>query len=204
MLKLRYLETGRSRVAVAGGLLAVGAAAATAAIHSRGSSAAPPATFAILTAAPTSLPAGSFTPMLSDYRVERDKDARLALDNGVLQYFVVEPKTVDRLCLVVRNRATTAAVSTCQARSPLKADSVIWISHAKPGGVFDLYGLVPDGVETASVGNVEDKVAKNAFYLRDVPASATELIISGPDIYSSEALGEQVPAGVTIAPDPEQ
>jgi hypothetical protein len=124
----------------------------------------------------------------------------LAFSQSPIKYFVVAPGT-DQLCLAVRNGPAT--VSTCRSRSTLTPSDVIWISHAEPGGVYDLYGLVPDSVTTVAAGSRFATATNNVFLLRAVPASVKDIVLTSADGAHVVSIGEQVPQNVTIAPDPE-
>ena len=76
-------------------------------------------------------------------------------------------------------------------------------SEPKPGARFDVYGLVPDGLATVTVGRVKANVKNNAFLIQDAPASAESIVVDGPGRHAAIEIGQQVPPGVTIAPDPE-
>jgi hypothetical protein len=158
-------------------------------------------TFAILKKPTTPLPPGSLTPRLRSLGANPARDARLALDAGAVRLFAVAPSgSRNKICLVVRNFGAT--VSTCADLALLAADNVLWISHAKPGGVYDLYALAPDGMQRVQAASAIAIVSNNALLLRDVPASAEDITLAGAGFENTVHIGPQVPPGVTIAPDP--
>ena len=191
----------RRGVGLGGVVLCAALSAILASIFSAGSAhSAPAASFAVLRKAAAPLPAHTFTPVLQGVGANPARDAHLAFDNGVLRLYAVAPRT-DHLCLSVVQ--ATTSVNSCVARSTVTQNDLVWISHAKPGGVYDLYGLAPDGIGSIRAGQAVTHVSNNAFVLHDVPNSVQDLEISRAGTHVVIHVGQQIPDGVTIAPDPE-
>jgi hypothetical protein len=192
----------RRRVVGVGIVVTLGALSAIlASIFSAGSAhSAPAASFAVLRKPAAPLPAHTFTPLLRSVGAKPARDAHVAFNNGVTRLYAVAPSG-DHLCLsVVR---ATAAVNSCVARSAVTPNDVVWIAHAKPGGVYDLYGLAPDGISSIRAGQRATHVASNAFVLSNVPNSVQDIVITRGSTHVAIHVGQQIPDGVTIAPDPE-
>jgi hypothetical protein len=122
--------------------------------------------------------------------------AHLALDAGGLQLFAVTSNDGRFLCLTVRSVDGTA--DTCRQRSGLRGDDVIWIRRASPDGVFDVFGLAPDGITSIHTGATSTKPANNAFALRAIPAWFTDLVIDGPNVHRDLSLGPQQSSVPTV------
>jgi hypothetical protein len=149
--------------------------------------------FGVLSGPTVSLPSGSFTPVLQQVGGQLGVRAHLALDSSGSQLFAVASRDRQYLCLTVRSADATA--NTCRLRSGLRRDDIIWIRRANPGGVSDLFGLVPDGINSAQAGALSAQSGNNVFVVRDIPASVTDLVIDGPGIHRDISLGapEAVP-----------
>ncbi len=159
--------------------------------------AAKPATFSVLERQPTSLPRDKVTPRLRELGVNSDTDPRLALERNGVRYFVV-PAPHKELCLVIVKRSVTA--NTCL--SGLNRDDAMWLSHPKAGGVMDVYGVVSDEVTSVSIGMKRTEIVNNVFVLEDVPITEL-LVLSGSGVSRTIDMGQQIPPGVTIGPEPE-
>lgn len=168
--------------------------------HSRASQTPPagPATYAALASAPTSLPAQNFPSELKRFGVDLASDAHLLLGLDSTQLYAAASKDGGHLCLVVERPALS--MSTCTARSLVTSDDVIWISHARPGGTYEVYGLAPDGTTKASAnGTAPAAVSNNAFVLHNIPDSVTSFATTGHHGTKEVTVGQLVPPGVTIA-----
>jgi hypothetical protein len=188
------------RTVVAFAVVAAAFALAVAGLFSSGADATSSgASFSVLATPAAVAPPGVFPPRVLRAGADPKTDAHLALDRAGLRFYVVAPNS-DLVCLAVRTASATA--TTCRSRIAITPDTAIWISHAQPGGAFDLYGLVPDGVEAALLGGSTANVTNNVFLLQDVPAVEHHLKLTGPTVDTSIAIGEQVPPGQVIAPDP--
>jgi hypothetical protein len=180
---------------------AAAAGAATTGMFGRDGTGTTPVTFAIVGRAPYPLPVGSLTPTLRRLGTDPDTDAHLAARIGGLQYFVVTPRGQDLICLTIRDVSDVTA-NSCAARSALTSHDVVWISHAKPGDVFDLYGLAPDGVDQVDIAGATARVTNNVFYAKDVPDTISDAVVVGPGVRAEFAVSAGVAAGATVGPNP--
>jgi hypothetical protein len=144
-----------------------------------------------------SLPSRSLTPTLQQLGDRSGVDAHLVLRSHGSRVFAVASRDGRYLCLTVRE-ATGTKADTCGLLSGLGSDDVIWIRTGVPGGLSDLYGLVPDGIEAVHAGALSAVVKNNAFVLNAVPASATTLVVTGSGIDHAVSLGPPEAAPVTI------
>ena len=188
---------GRSQYLVLLSSFVLAAAIFVVARDSDSSTASPSATFAVLKQPPIPIPAGSFTPSLRDRGTNPVRDSHLSLERGDVRTFAVAPTTSDSLCLlVVRPRVS---VSSCMTKSALKADDLIYIGRHRPHGLMDVYGLVPDGIESVTAGDKAADVVRNTFFLEGAPISTEFIEIEGPEVRRVVSIGRQIPPGVTIA-----
>lgn len=163
------------------------------------SQAAKPTVFSVLQKPSVPLPVGSLTGPLTRANTDSRRDAHLAFARGTSSYFVIAPPK-DAICLdVVR---PSVAASNCLSRSHFEPDDVMYITHQQPNGVMEIYGVVSDSVTTVSAGGVSGAVSSNVFSLERVPVSATSLTLTGPGLTREVDIGQQLPPGVTVAPDP--
>ncbi|MGH3339584.1 MAG: hypothetical protein ACRDPL_12245 [Propionibacteriaceae bacterium] len=127
------------------------------------------------------------------------RHARLAVSKTGLRIFVVGDEDSETLCLVVYDRAM--AMSNCSSKKTDLRDGMIWLSHPKGHGLMDVYGLVRDGSEAASVGSRREPVQSNVFVVKDAPVGSESIVLDqGPQKRTLD-IGRQVPEGVSIAPD---
>jgi hypothetical protein len=191
----RFRSRGVLLLAAAAGVVAFAIAGFLAFAHR--SSAARPATYQILTSAKTPLPRGSVPSFLATLKVDPVTGSHLVREAGGTQYFAVASS--DNICLIIRRPETTA--STCAGLKELKSDDLVYLRHALPKRRMDLWGLVPDGVESATVGATRFDIADNLLVAEGIPMSGS-VTLSGPLVNRTLDLGLPTPDGVTIAPDP--
>jgi hypothetical protein len=79
-------------------------------------------------------------------------------------------------------------------------DDAIWIRGVNPDGSSDVYGLVPDGVDSVRAGAVSATPANNAFVLRGVAASDNDLVIDGPAVHRDISIGPLDGTAANTAP----
>lgn len=119
-------------------------------------------------------------------------DAHLALQTADLALYAVASRDGKEICLTVGT--TDGTVDTCRSRSQLTSDDAIWIKGVGPDGNTDLYGLVPDGIDSVQVGTISATPANNAFVLRDIPASNDDLVVDGPGVHNDIRIGPALDA----------
>ncbi len=155
------------------------------------------ASFQALSGPEAPLPSGSLTPMHKQLADRSGVDAHLVLRSRGAHVFGVASRDGRYLCLTVRE-ATGTTADTCDLRSGLRSDDVIWIRSGVPGRVSDLYGLVPDGIKAVHAGSLSATVKNNAFVLNAVPGSATTFVVTGSGIHRTVSLGRPETAIPTI------
>lgn len=168
------------------GAAAVAGAATTGVFSERNTVSARPS-FSVLNGPATSVPARS--PILQQIGGSYGVQAHLAFDSGRLQLLAVTSSDGQFLCLTVRSADGTA--DTCRSRPGLTEDDVIWISRANSDGLYDVYGLAPDGITSVHSGARSVTPANNAFVIMNVPASVRDLVVDGPGVHRDVNLGAQ-------------
>ena len=197
MLTNAFTSRGRRILAqLAVGSAVLGAAAlagaATTGVFNHGSAPTDRPSFAVLNEPPTPFASGS--PILQRVQGSGGVSAHLALDSNGAQLFAVTSNDGQFVCLTVRSDG--GAADTCRTRDDLTTADVIWIRRSSSDGTFDVFGLAPDAVTSIKAGASVVHPMHNAFVIRSIQASVSDLVVDGPSVHSDVSLVPQ-PAATT-------